>query len=181
MAFNKIFGPGGRAVGPDPVFDGDNAVVIFAEWSIDDAMVVADMAVDDGLVLLLHGAIFEGFAEFAGGGSIFRDQDDAAGFTVQPIDQIGSGVLGLESGVWRIGFGVWGLGARAWDAVPRPQTRDPRPQIQSGAADEARHLTVLGGMTDEAGRFVDHQQVGVFMDDIQHAGMILKNAFETTD
>ena len=37
--------------------------------------------------------------------------------------------------------------------------------MEAGAADQAGKLITLGGMTDEAGRFVDDQQVGVFVED----------------
>jgi predicted RecA/RadA family phage recombinase len=38
-------------------------------------------------------------------------------------------------------------------------------QIEAGAADEAGKLIALGRMTDQAGGFVDGQQVGVFVED----------------
>jgi hypothetical protein len=37
--------------------------------------------------------------------------------------------------------------------------------MKPGAADEAGKFIALGGMTDEAGRFVDDQQVRVFVED----------------
>ena len=43
-------------------------------------------------------------------------------------------------------------------------------QIKAGAADEAGKFVALGRMTDEARRFVDDQQVGVFVEDVEHDG-----------
>ena len=83
------FGLGRRAVGTDAVFDGDNAALVFAERRINQAVVVADVAVDDGDIFLLDGAGFPDFAEFAGGFGIFSDEDNAAGFPVEAVDEMG--------------------------------------------------------------------------------------------
>ena len=40
-------------------------------------------------------------------------------------------------------------------------------QVDSGAADEAGVFIALGGMANEAGGFVDNQQVVVFVDDFK--------------
>src|SRR5262245_36881861 len=40
-------------------------------------------------------------------------------------------------------------------------------QVQSDATDQARVFIRLGWMTHETRRFVDHQQVGIFMDDLE--------------
>ena len=40
-------------------------------------------------------------------------------------------------------------------------------QIKAGAADEAGKFITFGRMTDEARRFVDDQQVRVFVDDVE--------------
>ena len=86
-AFNPKFGLGGRAVGTDAVFDGDLALLILAERRVNQAVVVADAAVDDGEVFLLDGAGFPDFTQLAGDGGIFGDDDDAAGFPVEAIDE----------------------------------------------------------------------------------------------
>jgi hypothetical protein len=39
--------------------------------------------------------------------------------------------------------------------------------VEAESADETGEGTVLGGMADEAGGFVDHQEVIIFMDDGQ--------------
>ncbi len=85
-AFDPEFGLGGRAVGADAVFDGDDAALVFAERRVNQAVVVADVAVDDGEVFFLDGAGFPDFAEFAGGFGIFGDDNDAAGFAVEAVD-----------------------------------------------------------------------------------------------
>ena len=94
VAFRKssldpIFGLGGRAVGADAVLDGDAAAFVLAERRVNQPVVVADVAVDDGEVFLLDGAGFPDFAQLAGGFGIFGDDDNAAGFAVEAVDQMG--------------------------------------------------------------------------------------------
>ena len=86
-AFDKEFGLGRRAIGADAVLDGDKTVVILAEGRINQAVIVAHAAVDDGKVFLLDGAGLEDFAKFAGGSWIFGDENDAAGFAVEAVDE----------------------------------------------------------------------------------------------
>ena len=40
-------------------------------------------------------------------------------------------------------------------------------QIQADATDQAGEFIALGRVADEARRLVDHQQVGVFMEDVK--------------
>jgi len=154
-AFDPIFGLRGRAVGADAILDGDPAVLIPAERGVNEAVVVANMAVDDGEVFFLDGAGLPDFSQFAGGPGIFGEEDDAAGFAVEAIDEVGlgSGVRGLASGI-----------GKSWSRLTPAATVA---EVQPGAADEAGKLIPLGGMADEAGRFVDDEQVGVFMEDGQ--------------
>ena len=95
------FGLGGRAVGTHAVFDGDMAALVPAERRINQAVVVADATVDDGEIFFLDGAGFPDFPEFAGDFGIFGDEDDAAGFAVEAVDEMGrdcaSGWLRVES------------------------------------------------------------------------------------
>ena len=42
-----------------------------------------------------------------------------------------------------------------------------RPQVQARPADQARILVRLGGMADQAGGLVDHQQLAVFIDNLE--------------
>lgn len=137
--FDKKFGLGGGAVGADAIFYSHDAAFVLSQRRVDDAMIFTDVSVDDGEVFFLDEAVFQGFSKFAGGLRIFRDQDHAAGFAVEAVDHIGFRVRGLRAGG----------------------------QIQTGAADEAGHLAVLGGMTDQAGGFVDHEQVCVFKNDLK--------------
>ena len=78
---------GGRAIGTHAVLDGNNAALVLAERRVNQAVVVAHVAVDNGEVFFLDGAGFPDFAEFAGGLGIFGDEDDAAGFAVEAVDQ----------------------------------------------------------------------------------------------
>ena len=80
---------GRRAVGTHAVFDGDDAALVFAERRVNQAVVVADVAVNDGKVFFLDGTGFPDFAEFAGNFGIFGDNDDAAGFAVEAVDEMG--------------------------------------------------------------------------------------------
>jgi hypothetical protein len=84
---DPIFGLGGRAVGADAVLDGDAAAFVPAERRVNQAVAVADAAVNDGEVFLLDGAGFPDFAQLAGDFGIFGDEDDAAGFAVEAVDQ----------------------------------------------------------------------------------------------
>ena len=90
-AFDPKFSLGGCAVGTHAVLDGNNAALVLAEGRINQAVVVANVAVDDGEVFLLDGAGFPDFAEFAGDFGIFCDDDDAAGFPVEAVDEMGRG------------------------------------------------------------------------------------------
>ena len=138
--FDEEFGLGKRAVGADTIFDGDDAVFVFAEGCINEAVILGNVAVDDGEVFFLDEASFKGFSKFASGCRIFCDQNDAAGFAVEAVDEIRFEVLALSAGG----------------------------QIQTGTADEAGHLAVLGGMADESRGFIDHEQIGVLENDIEH-------------
>ena len=86
-ALDPIFGLGGRAVVTHAIFHCDDAALVLAERRVNQAVVVADAAVDDGQIFFLDGAGFPDFSEFAGGFGIFGDEDDAAGFPVEAIDQ----------------------------------------------------------------------------------------------
>ena len=84
---DPIFGLGERAVGADAVLDGDAAALVPAERRVNQPVVIAHAAVNDGEVFLLDGAGFPDFAQFAGGFGIFGDEDDAAGFAVEAVDE----------------------------------------------------------------------------------------------
>ena len=90
-AFDPKFGLGGRAVGTHAILDGHAAALVFAERRVNQAVVVAHVAVDDGEIFLLDGAGFPDFSEFAGGFGIFGDENDAAGFAVEAVDEMGEG------------------------------------------------------------------------------------------
>ena len=50
-----------------------------------------DVAVDDGQIFFFDGAAFENFSQLAGGRGIFCDDDHAAGFAVEAVDEMGHG------------------------------------------------------------------------------------------
>jgi hypothetical protein len=183
-ALDPIFGLGGRAIGPHAIFHCDDAALVLAERRVNQAVVVADAAVDDGQIFFLDGAGFPDFSQLAGDFGIFGDDDDAAGFAVETVDEMGVG-----SWVWD--FGSWILRSRSrggsrfakamqdrgrlaerlkdgnhlTPALSPASGGEGEIQIEAEAADEAGKLIALGRMTDEAGRFVDDQQAGVFVED----------------
>ena len=80
---------GGRAIGTHAVLDGNNAALVLAERRVNQAVVVAHVAVDDGEVFLLNGTGFPDFSKLAGDFGVFGDDDDAAGFAVEAVDEVG--------------------------------------------------------------------------------------------
>ena len=146
---HEIFRLRGRAVGAHAVFDGDEAGFVFAKRRVNGPLLRRDVAVDDGEVFLGDGARLPDFAEFAGGGGILGDDDEAGGFAVEAVNQ-------MRREVW---------GGRR-EAIPHAHGLAPRAcQINPGAADETGIFVALGGMADEVGGLVDDEQIGVLMDD----------------
>src|SRR5665213_950437 len=88
---------------------------------------------DNGEVFFGDGMLFPQFAKLAGSGGVFGDNDDAAGFAIETVNQAGSA-------------------SRA--------EMEPRPANQAGP------FIPFGGMTDQAGGFVDDQQVRVLENDL---------------
>ena len=82
---------GGRAIGTHAVLDGNNAALVLAERHVNQAVAVAHVAVNDGEVFLLDGTGFPDFSKLAGDFGIFGDDDDAAGFPVEAVDEMGCG------------------------------------------------------------------------------------------
>jgi len=82
------FRPRRRAIGADAIFDGDDAAIIPAERRVNDPLLRRGVAVNNGQIFFLNGAAFEDFSELAGCFRIFCNQDNAAGFTVEPVDQM---------------------------------------------------------------------------------------------
>jgi hypothetical protein len=77
-----------RAVGSHAIFDGDDAALVLPERRVNQAVIFVQMAVDDGQILFFNRAAFQNFSEFARDIGIFRDENDAAGFTVEAIHQM---------------------------------------------------------------------------------------------
>jgi len=125
-------------------------------------MVVGNMAVNDGEIFLGDTASFESFAKGAGGLGILGNEHDAAGFAVETVDERR---LDPEPITRRC------RATLSMNPRPLPPTLSPGGgggEIKPGAANQAGHLAVFGRMTDQPRRFVDYEQVGVFVDDIQH-------------
>ena len=86
---HEELGLGGGAVGADAVFDGHDAGFVFTQRGVDDPLLRRDVAVDEGEVFFLHEAGFPDLGEFAGGDGIFGEEDEAGGFAVEAVDQVG--------------------------------------------------------------------------------------------
>ena len=61
---------------------------VFAQRRVNQTMLLAHMAVDDGEIFFFNGAAFQNFSEFAGDFGIFCDHNDAAGFAVETVHQM---------------------------------------------------------------------------------------------
>ncbi len=146
--FDPEFSLCSGTVSAHAVFDGDNAVFVLAQRRVNEAVILAHVAVDDGEVFFFNRAAFQNFSEFARDDGIFRHDDHAAGFAVETVDEVGRD------------------SRRAVIAKSGSRGRSPH-QMQPHPADEAGQLAVLGRMTDEAGGFVDDQQLVVFVDDVE--------------
>lgn len=127
----------GRTIRAHRVLDGDDARFVLAQRRVDETVLLANMPMNNGGVFFFHGARFPNGAELAGGFGIFCNDDEAARFAVEAVDQM-----------------------RA-DRFTLVRKINPHP------ADEAGINVSLGRMADEARRFVDHQQVGVFVNHIE--------------
>lgn len=75
-------------IGAHAIFDGHTTFFIFAERSVNDPIFLADVAVDNGQVLLLHFAFFPELAQLARGFSGLGGDGDAAGFAVEAIHEL---------------------------------------------------------------------------------------------
>ena len=76
------------AIWSSAIFHSDNALFVFAERNVDDAVVFAHMAVDNGEIFLLDGTTFHNFSQLTRNGGILRHDHHTAGFAVKTIDQM---------------------------------------------------------------------------------------------
>src|SRR5690606_5055289 len=97
-----------------------------------------DLAVDDGEVALLDLASFELASELPVGLVALREDDDAAGVPIEPVDDAGAGELLADRAEFTRG------------AVAKV----PRERVDHGAGEVAARR-----MHDDVGRFVDDEQV----------------------
>lgn len=140
-------GVGRRAGGAgEAVFDvivsaGEGAIGADAVFDGDEAVQILAQGDFDGPLLCRHMTVHDGEV-FLGDGAGFEDFAEFAS---------GGGVLGGE-------HDAAGLAIEAVDQMGG----GVRPQVQADAADEAGVFIALGGMADEAGGFVNDQQVVVF-------------------
>src|SRR5665213_2924363 len=72
-ALNKKFRLRGGAVGPDAIFYGDKAALIFAERRVNHPVLCRHVTVNDGAIFFLNGAALENFSQFARDFGIFGD------------------------------------------------------------------------------------------------------------
>lgn len=128
----------GQAIGAHAILHCHAAGFVFAQGRVDQAFILAHMAMNNGEVFLIDGAIFPEPTDFAGSVIGFGHKRDAAGFAIKAVDKMNCKV------------GLRGLSSR---------------QIEAHAADEARILVGFRGMTHEARGFVDDEQVVILVDD----------------
>src|ERR1041385_1678404 len=133
-AYDFDLGLRGRAIRAHAVFDGHGARLVLAERRVDELAMGRDVSVDDGEVALGNRAGFPNAAEFTGGGERLGDDDDAAGFAIEAVDQVRLRVSA---------------------------------EVEAHAADEARIRVALGRMADEPGGLVDHEQIRVFVENVE--------------
>jgi len=76
------------AIGADAVFDGYDAVLVFAQGGVDDAAIGTYMTAHDGLVNLPHLAALPLLAELFGGGVGLGDKHKAAGLAVEAVNEV---------------------------------------------------------------------------------------------
>ena len=110
---------------------------------------------NDREIFLFNCAALENFSKFAGHDRTFGDDDHAAGFAVKTIHEMRMAKRG-----WRMEDGGPDRGFR------RVSGRTDL-QMQTDPADEAGHFAVLGGMTNQVGGFVHHQQLVVLVNDFE--------------
>src|SRR5437870_2369290 len=129
MLLDPKFGGGGGTIRANAIFYRHTTVVVFAERSVDDAVISGHIAVYEGKVFFFDRPGLKEFAQFACGLGIFPDDDNTARFAVQPIDEM-----------------------RIWLAGRRHS------QVNSDAANQTGALIRLGGMTYQARRLVEDEQ-----------------------
>ena len=61
---------------------------VFAQRRVNQSVFLAHMAMDNGEIFFFDGAAFQNFSQFAGDCGIFCDDDNAAGFAVETVDQM---------------------------------------------------------------------------------------------
>ena len=87
---------GGQACGADTIFDGDAAVRVRAERSFNKARAV-ELAVDNRKIFFVNGAGFPEFAEAHSGFEVFGNDDDAACFAIEAVDEMSFLVAQVEA------------------------------------------------------------------------------------
>src|SRR5450432_1322645 len=150
-----------RAIGTHTIFDGDGAALVLAQRRVNDPLLRRHMALDDGGIFFFNGAAFQDFSQFAGDFGIFGDDDHAAGFAIEAVDEVG---MNLARSSGREFAHHWVCVARNLSRLTSAATFI---KIKARAADQAGHFAVLGRMADEAGGFVDDQQIVVFKNDVE--------------
>lgn len=112
-----------------------------ADGGDDAAVVLGELALDEGEVVAVEGVFAGLFGEGAVGAAGFGDDHDAGGVAVEAVDDAGPG--GVVAG----GF-------------------DGAAMVHDGV-DEGAGIVARRGMDDEAGGFVDDEDVGVFEEDVE--------------
>ena len=86
--FHPEFRQGGGPIAANAMFHGDLAGFIFAQRQIYAAGIAPHRAVDNGQIFFFDRAAFPKFAQLPRGGRVFCSKNHAAGFAVEPVDQV---------------------------------------------------------------------------------------------
>ena len=138
-AFDEVFGPGGAALAG---FGGEAGAMdgVASDGFFDDAVILFDEALDEGEIDLFDVAVSELMGERVVGLVGFGDDEDAAGEAVEAMDD-----------------------ARAERSLDLRELRE----VMEQGVDEGSVMDTGSSMDGHAGRLVDDDDVGVFVDDVE--------------
>ena len=115
-----------------------------AEGGVDEVGVEFEFAVDEGHIGFFDGAAFELAGEPPVGFVGFGDEDKAGGVAVEAVDDAGAPGVGADG---KGGMGLFGVVEQGVDERPGP--------------------VAAGGVDDQAGLFVEGEELFVFVNDVE--------------
>lgn len=149
----RIAGFRGSAVAADTVFNGDRALQVLAQRLMDGAICRAGDAIDDGQVAFSEFALLQEKTQRPRCRAVFGGQDNPAGFPVQTVDEVN-----LYGGSLFFYGPVAGAPGPP-DALPGILLQWAGTQVDTEPGHEAAQAIGFGGMANQAGRFIDQQEL----------------------